>query len=191
MLLSEKIKYLRKTKGYSQNDMAKELLIERQTISRWENNVTRPDPYNLELISELFEVSYDWLLKEDFGIEDLDKQKFDAAYLDKEVTQNNEHSTESHDSPGLKPFIDSFRILFVTRVSKQRRLAYTLFFMTFATGIFQLTTLLFSIPFSVIYILATPGTLLKKICLLIFMLWVGYYLFIILLLLLGIGMWYL
>ena len=62
--------------------------------------------------------------------------------------------------------------------------------MTFATGVFQLATLLFSIPFSVIYILAPPGTLLRKICLLIFMLWVGYYLFIILLLLLGIGMWY-
>ncbi|GAA0481001.1 hypothetical protein IRB23SM22_03050 [Alkalibacterium sp. s-m-22] len=190
MLLSEKIKYLRKTKGYSQNDMAKELLIERQTISRWENNVTRPDPYNLELISELFEVSYDWLLKEDFGIEDLDKQTFDASNLDKEVTQNNKHSTEPHDSPGLKPFVDSFWILFVTSASTQRRLAYTLFFMTFATGVFQLATLLFSIPFSVIYILAPPGTLLRKICLLIFMLWVGYYLFIILLLLLGIGMWY-
>lgn len=76
MELSEKIKYLRKKENLSQNELAKKLLVERQTISRWENNMTRPDAYNLELLSDLFNVSMDWLLRETQNIDDLVERDF-------------------------------------------------------------------------------------------------------------------
>ena len=39
MLLGEKLKKARKNIGMSQNEVAEELMLSRQTISKWENNV--------------------------------------------------------------------------------------------------------------------------------------------------------
>lgn len=49
-------------KGLSQNDVAKELNISRQAVSRWENGRTVPSPDTLSLLGELYEISVDELL---------------------------------------------------------------------------------------------------------------------------------
>lgn len=57
MLLGEKLKKARKNIGMSQNEVAEELMLSRQTISKWENNVCLPD---LEIFKEY--VSYTKLI---------------------------------------------------------------------------------------------------------------------------------
>lgn len=66
MQLSEKIIQLRKAKGMSQEDLAVQLNISRQAISRWENNSALPDASNILQLSQLFEVSCDYLLNDEY-----------------------------------------------------------------------------------------------------------------------------
>ncbi|HAQ9448438.1 TPA: helix-turn-helix transcriptional regulator, partial [Enterococcus faecium] len=59
-----KIKKSRHIKGISQSEVAKYLNISRQSISKWENDTSSPDINNLTLLSSLYEISIDDLLKE-------------------------------------------------------------------------------------------------------------------------------
>lgn len=66
MKLSEKILEQRKLHGLSQEDLAEKLCVSRQTISRWELGSAMPDASNLLQLSDLFGVSTDYLLHEDY-----------------------------------------------------------------------------------------------------------------------------
>ncbi len=66
MKLSEKIIKLRKAYGWSQEDLADELNVSRQAISRWENGTALPDAQNVLQISKLFGVTTDYLLNDDY-----------------------------------------------------------------------------------------------------------------------------
>lgn len=61
-MLGENIKNLRKQKGYSQETLANQLNVVRQTISKWETGQSVPDADMLENIANLFEVSVSKLL---------------------------------------------------------------------------------------------------------------------------------
>lgn len=65
MELSKQIKKLRDRDGYSQEDLAEKLFVSRQTISNWENNRSYPDVHNLMMLSVLFDVTVDELIKGD------------------------------------------------------------------------------------------------------------------------------
>ena len=58
----------------SQDDLAGRIFVSRQTISNWENDRTYPDVQNLLLLSDLFDVTIDQLIKGDL---DTMKQAFD------------------------------------------------------------------------------------------------------------------
>lgn len=62
MIPGEQIYKLRKKKGLSQEDLASELGVSRQTISNWESNQTAPDLKQAAKLSELFDVSLDELV---------------------------------------------------------------------------------------------------------------------------------
>ena len=64
MTLGEKIQQLRKASGLSQDQLAEQLDVSRQSISKWELNDAVPDVKRLIRLSELFDVSIDELLKE-------------------------------------------------------------------------------------------------------------------------------
>ena len=64
MILAEKIVLLRKMKGMSQEDLAEELGVSRQSISKWEGAQTVPDLKRILSMAELFGVSTDTLLRE-------------------------------------------------------------------------------------------------------------------------------
>ena len=66
MKLSDKIIKLRKTKGWSQEDLAEKLNVSRQAVSRWENGTALPDANNILQLSRLFQVSADYLLNEEY-----------------------------------------------------------------------------------------------------------------------------
>lgn len=64
MELSEKLINARKEKGLTQSDVADALDISRQAISRWEVGVAAPSMENLKRLSELYDISTDYLLSE-------------------------------------------------------------------------------------------------------------------------------
>ncbi len=55
-MLNENLKKLRKERGYSQETLAQELKVVRQTVSKWEKGYSVPDADLLEKMAELFEV---------------------------------------------------------------------------------------------------------------------------------------
>jgi len=63
-LFSEKLRELRKERGLSQEDLANKLDLSRQSVSKWELGVSMPDLDNVIKLSELFDVSIDYLLKD-------------------------------------------------------------------------------------------------------------------------------
>ena len=64
MTLSEKLYNLRRKQGLSQESLAEKLNCSRQVISKWENGTTTPDAEMLQKYSDLFNVSIDYLVKE-------------------------------------------------------------------------------------------------------------------------------
>lgn len=61
-MLGENIKILRKEKGYSQETLAAQLHVVRQTVSKWEKGISVPDAQMLNQIAELLEVPVSTLL---------------------------------------------------------------------------------------------------------------------------------
>ncbi|MEG0386668.1 MAG: helix-turn-helix transcriptional regulator, partial [Solibacillus sp.] len=68
MNLSNQIKKYRTREQFSQEELAEKLYVSRQTISNWENERSYPDIHNLLLMSVLFNVSLDDLVKGDIEI---------------------------------------------------------------------------------------------------------------------------
>lgn len=67
MTFADKLIRLRKINGMSQEDLAEELGVSRQAISKWEGMLSVPDLQNVLKISELFNVTTDYLLKDNIG----------------------------------------------------------------------------------------------------------------------------
>lgn len=65
MELCKTIKRLRTEKGWSQETLAEKAYVSRQTISNWENEKNYPDVHSLLILSDLFGVSLDELIKGD------------------------------------------------------------------------------------------------------------------------------
>ena len=63
MAFGETLTALRKTRGLSQEQLAEELDLTRQTISKWELNQSTPDIEYILRLSNFFEVSTDYLIK--------------------------------------------------------------------------------------------------------------------------------
>ena len=64
MNLSEKLVKLRKQSGLSQQELADQLNVSRQSVSKWELNESVPDISNILALSEIYHVSTDYLLKD-------------------------------------------------------------------------------------------------------------------------------
>lgn len=66
MNMSDRIQYLRKSKGISQEELADKIGVSRQAVSKWESEQSSPDLEKIITMSELFDVTTDYILK---GIE--------------------------------------------------------------------------------------------------------------------------
>ena len=62
MTFGEKLKKLRIEQKLSQEDLANQLGVSRQAISKWEQDIALPDTNNLILIAKIFKVSLDDLV---------------------------------------------------------------------------------------------------------------------------------
>ena len=65
MELNAQIKKYRTELNLSQEELAEKVYVTRQTISNWENGKSYPDIHSLLLLSSLFNVSLDQLIKGD------------------------------------------------------------------------------------------------------------------------------
>src|SRR5690554_654550 len=68
MKISEKIKRLRKERGWSQTQLSNKLNLHSQQISRYERGLFVPSSETLAKLAEVFGVSVDYLLNEDEDI---------------------------------------------------------------------------------------------------------------------------
>lgn len=65
MNLSQKLQNRRKEMNLTQEEVAEKIHVSRQTISNWETGRTLPDITSLVLISDIYNISLDKLIKED------------------------------------------------------------------------------------------------------------------------------
>ena len=61
MILADKIILLRKRKGWSQEELAEQLSVTRQSVSKWEGAQSVPDIQKIIQMSEIFGVTTDYL----------------------------------------------------------------------------------------------------------------------------------
>ena len=81
MELNEKLTQLRKEKSLTQMELAEEINVSRQAISKWEIGKTVPSMESLICLSKLYDVPLDYLINE------RDKQKTDGASTKENVKQ--------------------------------------------------------------------------------------------------------
>ena len=70
MILADKIMQLRRKAGWSQEELAEQLGVTRQSVSKWEGAQSIPDLEKVVQMSRLFGVSTDFLLKDELETED-------------------------------------------------------------------------------------------------------------------------
>ena len=66
MTIGDKILNLRKARGWSQEELAEQVGVTRQAVSRWESGSAKPDADKIVDICELFGVSADYLLRDKY-----------------------------------------------------------------------------------------------------------------------------
>lgn len=86
MILAEKIMLLRKKHGLSQEELAEQLNVSRQSVSKWESAQSIPDLNKILLLSEFFGVSTDYLLKDEVEPEQSDTAQTQESAALRRVT---------------------------------------------------------------------------------------------------------
>lgn len=81
MILADKIITLRKKAGWSQEELASQLGVTRQSVSKWEGAQSVPDLDKVVQMSRLFGVSTDYLLKDELEEEEFVESEADEAPL--------------------------------------------------------------------------------------------------------------
>lgn len=74
MILADKIITLRKKNGWSQEELADQLEVSRQSVSKWEGAQSIPDMNKILKLSKVFGVSTDYLLKDEIVIAENETQ---------------------------------------------------------------------------------------------------------------------
>ena len=78
MLLADKIIHLRKKAGWSQEELASQLNVTRQSVSKWESAQSVPDMDKVLQMSRLFGVTTDFLLKDELEEDEFAESTMDA-----------------------------------------------------------------------------------------------------------------
>lgn len=104
MELGNRLKELRKSQNINQDELAEKLFVTRQTISNWENDKSYPDIQSVLLISDIFDVSIDQLLKGD------------VESMEKIVTEQNEADINKMNTYGKEMLITIIALLISTPI---------------------------------------------------------------------------
>ena len=119
--IGDRLKAARKKKSMSQEDVSKKLLISRQSISKWENNICLPDLENFKKICELYEIdTSELLVQSESTIEREDNRQeapadiIDVPYLNEiyEQLKETQIETENINELNTKYFLIPFYWLY-------------------------------------------------------------------------------
>lgn len=112
MKLSDKLQLLRKRNGYSQEKLAEMCGVSRQAISKWEADIALPETGKIVLLSNLFDVSIDVLLKDELAIDSVKE----VHTCGKNVSQSSEMGV--YEGVLIKESIDNESILDYLSINK-------------------------------------------------------------------------
>lgn len=79
MILADKIIFQRKKAGWSQEELAEQLGVTRQSVSKWEGAQSIPDMDKILQMSRIFNVTTDYLLKDDVDEPELSVDVSDSS----------------------------------------------------------------------------------------------------------------
>ena len=96
--IANRLQKLRKEKGYSQEQLALELGISRQAVSKWERAESSPDTDNLILLARLYNVSLDELLSTDDSTEEIIDNK-QVETIEPEIVDEDEDHDIDDETP--------------------------------------------------------------------------------------------
>lgn len=101
MTFAERLKFIRKQAGMSQEQLAEKLGVSRQAVTKWETDAGIPDIENILAVSALFDISIDELLKGERGA------KKTTEYLFESVTEYDIDEPKRYDMKfgGAKQFL--------------------------------------------------------------------------------------
>lgn len=138
MQIGSYLKEHRKSRHFTQEQVANELHISRQAISAWENDASFPDLENLVLLSRLYQTSVDSLIGNFTADNTLDKQK-EASSIEKvsaEAVSTESAVASTDDAVNSKlesiflivlaiaafelPFLGIFLLIYVIKTVKSR-----------------------------------------------------------------------
>ena len=85
MEISKCIKDARQNNNISQESLAEQLGVSRQTISSWENGKSYPDLVSINKMSDIFNISLDKMLKEDKKLVNNMQEKMDTVKSNKSI----------------------------------------------------------------------------------------------------------
>lgn len=91
MELAEKIQMQRKKEGLSQEAFAEKMGVSRQAVSKWELGITKPDVDKIVMMSDLFGVSTDYLLKNQVDNEQKERVIYYREVIPWEVEKKSRH----------------------------------------------------------------------------------------------------
>lgn len=122
MNLSEKIIRERKRLGLSQEQLADKLGITRQSVSKWEAGTSTPEISKLVVMSELFRVSLDYMLKDYLEEEnrlenDLAKKASDEERLWNQYCQKEENRRIEEKVDDLARYIKGYQYTSKTKIA--------------------------------------------------------------------------
>ena len=80
-MLSETIKEIRRKHYLNQSAFAKMIGVTQSAISQWENDMTRPNSYQLEAIAKAFNISIDELLADNIKENNSDVPRTEEAKI--------------------------------------------------------------------------------------------------------------
>ncbi len=104
--IANRLQQLRKEKGYSQEELANELGISRQAVSKWERAESSPDTDNLICLARLYGVSLDELLSTDETTEEIIENKSEIIISEEEMIEKEQEEE--------KPIISSKSLRIIT-----------------------------------------------------------------------------
>jgi len=109
MTLGEKIKFARKTKGFTQKELANMVNAKHNSVSDWENDKSKPDPDTIELLCGALEVTPTYLVgtksDEEYG-DIVGKLMSEPGLLD--IIDDYKHLS-SKDKEAIRQIISSLR----------------------------------------------------------------------------------
>lgn len=105
MKLSEKIVFLRKQQGMSQEQLSYKLNVSRQAIYRWETEASTPDLDNLKALSEIFNIPYNDLLNDSIDL---------SSTPNVQINNSNNTAVIKNRKPLLYIFISLLSVLTIT-----------------------------------------------------------------------------